>query len=211
MRRDTRKDVIARQPFGPLLPLPDNLVQVPVVRQRRDFSCGAAAVLALLRYWSLEAYSTLEEDALYAPLKTSDSEGTEPEPMAELLERNGISTRYRHGDVTTGDLELAVDARQPPIIDIQAWRDQDTPWRDTWDAGHYVIMVGYDARWLFFADPSTLTQEGYAYMPRGELEERWHDLAGGDNRRLHRMALFAEGSCPWHPSSPGPREASRLG
>jgi predicted double-glycine peptidase len=197
--------------LGHPLPFPKNLVQVPVVRQRRDFSCGAAAILALVRYWSVEAYSTVEEDALYPALRTIDGHGTEPEPMAEFLAQNGIVAHYRHGDVTTHDLELAVDARQPPIVDLQAWRDQDTPWRETWDAGHYVMMVGYDADRLFFADPSTLTPEGYGYMPRGELEERWHDLAGSDNRKLQRMAIFAQGSRPWTPSTPGPREATRLG
>jgi predicted double-glycine peptidase len=191
--------------------LPKNLIYVPVVRQRRDFSCGAAAVLALLRYWCPEAYATVDEDALYAPLKTTDAKGTEPEPMTELLLRSGLRAVYRHSDVTAADLEGAVDARQPPIVDLQAWRDKDTPWRETWDAGHYVMMVGYDTERLFFADPSTMSPEGYVYLPRGELEERWHDLAGDEDRPLRRMAIFAGGSKPWAPSTPPPKEAARLG
>ncbi len=200
-----------RHCLGPPAPLPKNLVHVPVVRQRRDFSCGAAAVLALLRHWRHDTYFDVQEDALYGPLETSDTRGTEPQPMANLLVRNGIEARYRHGDVTTADLERAVDAREPPIVDLQAWRDDDTPWRDTWEAGHYVIMVAYDGERLFFADPSTLSPEGYVYLPRGELDERWHDLAGPDDRRLERMAIFARGATPWTPSTPAPKEAARLG
>ena len=85
---------------------------------------------------------------------------------------------YVHGDVTLAQLERAVDAGQPPIVDLQAWRDVEHPWTEVWDAGHYAILVGYDAEHLFFMDPSVLTAAAYAYMPRGELDERWHDLAG---------------------------------
>ena len=131
--------------------------------------------------------------------------------MVQLLLKNGIDASYRFGDVTTEDLERAVDTGSPPIVDLQAWRDGDTPWRDTWDAGHYVIMIGYDAERLFFADPSTMSPEGYVYLPRGELEERWHDLAGEDDARLQRMAIFARGSKARIDRNPVPREAVRLG
>jgi predicted double-glycine peptidase len=191
--------------------MPANFVRVPVVRQRRGFSCGPAAVLSLLRYWCHEAYATVEEEDLYGPLETSHARGTEPEPMTALLARSGLEASYRFGDVTAHDLERAVDAGEPPIVDLQAWRDRDTPWRETWDAGHYVIMVGYDADSLFFADPSTATPEGYVYLPRGELDERWHDLAGMNDVALQRMAIFARGKRPRPSTLPPPREAVRLG
>jgi predicted double-glycine peptidase len=192
-------------------PLPGNVVQVPVVRQRRGFSCGAAVTLAVLRYWSHEKYVGIEEDALYPALKTTDARGTEPEPMAALLKLNGLVAEYRCEEVTVGDLERAVDARQPPIIDLQAWQDGDRPWRETWDSGHYVVMVGYDDQRLFFADPSTMTPHGYAFLPRGEFEERWHDLTGDHDEPARRMTIFAHGDRAWAPSAPLPAEAVRLG
>ncbi len=175
-------------------PLPGNLVQVPVVTQRSDFSCGPAATLALLRYWRPDAFAAVEESALYAPLETTDARGTEPEPIAELFRTNGLEAHYRHGNVTVADLERAVDAGEPPIVDLQAWTDHPIPYRETWDAGHYVVMVGYDDERLFFADPSTMTPHGYAFLPRVELEERWHDLAGMSDDRVERMAIFVRGS-----------------
>jgi predicted double-glycine peptidase len=191
-------------------PLPANAVQVPVVRQRQNFSCGAAVTLTLLRYWCVEPYARVEEEALYASLSTTDARGTEPEPMVALLNRGGVDARYRHGDVTIGDLERAVDAQEPPIVDLQAWREHDAPWREIWDAGHYVMMVGYDRERLFFADPSNLTPEGYAFLLRDELDERWHDLSGERDERLVRMTIFARGKqrCS---SGALPREAVRLG
>ncbi|MDP9034168.1 MAG: C39 family peptidase, partial [Myxococcota bacterium] len=143
--------------------LPPNLVPVPRVKQRTNYSCGNAATLALLRYWRWDAYARLEESALYAPLRTTPARGTEPEPMAAYLRSvEGMDAQYRHGDLTVADLERAVSAGQPPIVDLQAWSDQDAPYRDVWDAGHYVVMVGYDAKRFFFMDPGTLTPGSYA-------------------------------------------------
>ena len=119
-----------------------------------------------------------------------------PEPIAALLRRSGLDAEYRHGDVTVVDLERAVDGRQPPMVDLQAWTDHATPYRETWDAGHYVLMVGYDAERLFFADPSTMSPHGYVFLPRAELDERWHDLTGIRDDRVERMAIFARGAAP---------------
>ena len=54
------------------------------------------------------------------------------------------------------------------MVDLQAWSDHAAPWRQTWDAGHYVVMVGYDDDRLYFADPSRATPNGYAFLQRGE-------------------------------------------
>jgi predicted double-glycine peptidase len=197
-------------PDSTSIALPSNLVAVPVVTQQSNFSCGPAAALSLLRYWRPETYDGVDERALYAPLETTDACGTEPEPIAALLRKNGLEARYRHGDVTVKDLERAVDAREPPIVDLQAWTDHPIPYRDTWDAGHYVVMVGYDDERLYFADPSTMTPHGYAFLPRAELDERWHDLAGLTNDRVERMAIFVSGPAPRRPPAPRPPAAVKL-
>jgi len=191
--------------------LPGNLVRVPVVQQRQGYSCGAAATLLILRYWRIDAYARIEESALYEPLRTTQARGTEPEPMVELLCGSGLEARYRHGDVGVDELERAVDAGEPPIVDLQAWSDHGAPWRETWDAGHYVVMVGYDAERFFFVDPSRATPFGYAFLPRAELDERWHDLAGEADVPLERMAVFVRGSRRWEASEPPPVAATKLG
>jgi predicted double-glycine peptidase len=202
-----------RERHGSVTSLPRNLVRVQHVKQRTDFSCGSAATLALLRYWRWDVYARIEEAALYLPLATTNARGTEPQPIAAFLNTvGGIAAEYRHGDVAVADLERAVDAREPPIVDLQAWRDREAPWRDVWDAGHYVVMVGYDDERLFFMDPSTMTPEAYAYLPRSELDERWHDLAGDGDERIEHMAIFARGSAdPWIPDGICSESATKLG
>ncbi len=191
--------------------LPPNLVEVPIVQQAQGFSCGAAATLLLLRYWRFETYAGVDESQIYGPLQTTQAQGTEPEPMVELFRQNGLSAQYRSGNVRVEDLERAVDAREPPIVDLQAWSDRSDPWPDTWDAGHYVVMVGYDHERLYFADPSRATPQGYAFLMRAELEPRWHDLAGAGDRRVERMAIFVSGTTRWSPNQAFPREATHLG
>jgi predicted double-glycine peptidase len=165
------------------------------VKQSTDFSCGAAATLAVLRYWRWEKFALVEEADLYGPLRTTEARGTDPEPVAAYLERAlRLPVAYRHSDVTVRDLERAVDDKAPPIVDLQAWSDHGAPWRRVWDAGHYVVMVGYDAEHLFFFDPSILTAGSYAFLPRQELDERWHDIVGESDEPVERMAIFVGGT-----------------
>ena len=206
-------DASLRERQGRARALPRNIIRVPCVKQRTNFSCGNAATLAVLRYWRWEEYARVDEAALYVPLETTHAKGTEPEPIAAFLNgAGGIAAEYRHTAVTTEDLERAVDLREPPIVDLQAWRDFETPWREVWDAGHYVVMVGYDEERLFFMDPCTMTPGAYAYLPRTELDERWHDLAGERDERIERMAIFVRGAgAPRSPDELTHQSAAKLG
>jgi predicted double-glycine peptidase len=195
------------------IPLPSNVVHVPVVKQRTDFSCGTAAALSLLRLWRHAEYATVDEARLYVPLQTTERDGTEPEPIIAYLRGVArLDADYSHGDVTLAQLERALDAGAPPMVDLQCWRDDGKPWSDVWDAGHYAIFVGYDAEHLFFMDPSVLTPGAYAFIPRAELAERWHDLSGPANSRLYNMALFVRGDArTWRPDADAPSVATRMG
>ncbi|HXX66450.1 MAG TPA: C39 family peptidase [Polyangiaceae bacterium] len=205
------RELNPRQSYPDRAPLPRNLVRVPIVQQAQGFSCGAAATLILLRYWLVDPYSRVDESALYEPLQTTHARGTEPEPMVELLRRSGLAATYRRGDVSLADLERAVDAHEPPIVDLQAWSDHAAAWADTWDAGHYVVMVGYDPERLYFVDPSRATPRGHAFLMRDQLEERWHDLTGEDDRPEVRMAIFARGVERWVAADASDGDATRLG
>jgi hypothetical protein len=191
--------------------LPSNLVRVPFVQQKQDFSCGAAATLLLMRYWCVDAYENATEADLYEPLRTTRANGTEPEPMVDLFHRSGLQAEYRTATVRVDDLERAVIAGEPPIVDLQAWSDRTDPWAQTWDAGHYVVMVGFDEDRLYFADPSRATPGGYAFLLRGELDDRWHDLSGELDVPLERMTIFVRGTKRWSPIGAVPPHATRLG
>lgn len=181
--------------------MPANLAIVPLVAQREDFSCGDAATLALLRYWRWGTYARVGEETLYAPLRTTAAKGTDPAPIASYLRALGFDAAYRIG-ASVSDLQRAVDAREPPIVDLQAWGDGDVSYEQSWDSGHYVVMVGYDDERVFFMDPSTRGR--YAFVTRAQLDERWHDVDGDREEHRERMAVFvrAPGREPGAPARP---------
>jgi len=93
---------------------------------------------------------------------------------------------------------------------LQAWRvEQGRPWSETWEDGHYVILIGTDAENLYFEDPSLLGSRGV--IARTKLLERWHDYEGEPplderDRKFVHMAIFIKGE---RPASPVPLEPLR--
>jgi predicted double-glycine peptidase len=201
---------------GPVLPA--DYLPVPFTEQEQDYSCGAAAALAVLRYW--QAYGG-DESSLYELLGTSPKDGTPPENIARGLAAFGLETGLREG-MTLADLRAALGRGDSVILDIQAWRDdEDTPWSERWDDGHYVVLTGMDEHYAYVMDPST--PERYTYLPLPELLERWHDYEDRDGsvRRYYQTGIIARGRRPLpRPSEPplepepikmtrGPRSLSR--
>jgi predicted double-glycine peptidase len=198
--------------------IPADYLPVPIMEQEQDYSCGAAAALAVLRYW--QAYGG-DERSLYELLGTSPKDGTPPENLARGLSWFGLESALRE-NMTLEDLRAALRRGDSVILDIQAWRDdEDTPWSERWDDGHYAVLAGMDEHYVYLMDPST--PERYTYLPLAELLERWHDYEDRDGsvRRYYQTGIIARGRRPLpRPSEPplepepikmtrGPRSLSR--
>ncbi|MBI5625513.1 MAG: C39 family peptidase [Elusimicrobia bacterium] len=170
--------------------LPPDYLPVPVTTQETSYSCGAAAVLSLLRYW--RSYAG-DEASLYPLLGTRPQDGTPPENMVMGLGHFGLDAAMQEG-MSLADLRSSLRAGKTVILAMQAWRDAPGgSWADTWDAGHYVVLNGMDERYAYFMDPST--EERYAYVPLDELLERWHDYEDRDGqvRRYLRLGIVVSG------------------
>jgi len=169
--------------------LPPGALAVPAVEQETDYSCGPAALTAVLRYWR---QPVAREQELYAALHTTPKDGTEAYMLAEVARAHGLRAEYR-SDVTVAELRAALAAGTTVILVLQAWRDTKKPWRDDWDDGHYVVLVAIAGDRLYAMDPSA--DDGFSWMTLGELAERWHDfeLRDGRRRNLQHMAVFVAG------------------
>lgn len=192
--------------------IPPDYLPVPVTVQETDYSCGAAAVLALLRYWGVYGG---DEASLYPLLGTRPKDGTPPENMVEGLRHFGLDAALREG-MTFPDLTAALKAGKTVILVLQAWRDDaGGSWAETWDSGHYVVLNGMDDHYAYFMDPST--EERYAYVPLAELMERWHDYEDRDGqvRRYYQAGIIASGKAglprPAEPPVPPDRMELRRG
>jgi hypothetical protein len=179
---------------APPLVLPDTrFASVPDVRQSTGYTCGAAALQAVLAYWGTEE----REDRLAARLHSTPEAGTHPLDILRGARELGLAAELREG-LDLSDLERALADGTSVIVDLQAWRDRaDRPWAETWDDGHYMVLLAMDAANLYFEDPSLLGSRGL--IPRAEFVERWHDYEGeppldpADRKYVH-MAIFLRGS-----------------
>lgn len=194
-------------PAAPPPPAPSVLSAVPDVRQSTGYTCGAAALQAVLAYWG----TSEREDRLAARLRSTPEAGTHPADIARVAREFGLSAELREG-LALADLETALAAGTTAIVNLQAWRDKaDLPWAETWDDGHYMVLLGMDGENMYFEDPSLLGSRGV--IPRSEFVERWHDYEGeppldpADRKYVH-MAIFLRGTGP-APAGPAPFERVR--
>ena len=174
---------------GPIL-----LEGVPDVHQSTTYSCGAAALQAVMSYYGVDK----RERALMESLKTNEDAGTSPGNIIRVAMENGFGARIREG-LTIEDLAAAVRDGIPVIADIQAWTDAAKTgfhWTGDWEDGHYVVVIGLDDRNVYVEDPSLLGTRGV--IPRAEFLERWRDYEGApphdaSDRSYVRMGIYITG------------------
>jgi uncharacterized protein len=168
---------------------------IPDVRQSTGYTCGVAALQAVLAYWGISE----REDRLAVRLRSTPENGTHPLDILRVAREFGLTAELREGLALT-DLEAALGSGTTVIVDLQAWRARtDAPWTETWDDGHYMVLLAMDADALYFEDPSLLGARGV--IPRAEFVDRWHDYEGDapldpTDRKYVHMAIFLEGGKP---------------
>src|SRR5262245_1088795 len=169
---------------------------VPDVVQTTNYSCGPSAVVALLAYYGIAA----DEQEIIREAKTDPKIGAELEDLADVVQRRGLQATVCEG-LDLADLERELKARYPVLILNQSWRDNShVPWDDDWDDGHYLLVIGISAVYVFVEDPVLKGSRGL--IPRSEFVARWHDWTI-DKRRAWGQALLVHGS-------PRPRRAASI-
>ena len=146
------------------------LVPVPLISQSSPWTCGPAALMAVLVYFGVfdETESVLERE-----LGATPEEGTAVTSLVAVARRYGLDADART-DLTLEDSDRALARGTVVIVALQAWADAPvTDWRSRWEDGHYVVVVGVTAERVYVMDPSVRT--GYAYLPRAQFLDRWHD------------------------------------
>jgi predicted double-glycine peptidase len=185
--------------MNPIDRLPASAIRVPIVKQEASYGCGPAAVLSVLQYWLPVRYSTVDQNDLHAQLNCDKDTGCEPAPMVELFREAGLVPKLSMENTTFEDLEAAIARREPPIVCFQAWRSAGKPWSETWDYGHYAVVVDLDAENVYLSDPANICGP-YASIPREEFGQRWHDLVWSEPEeranRTERIAIFVAAAKP---------------
>jgi hypothetical protein len=169
-----------------------DLIAIPDVRQSTDFSCGATALQSILAYYGKDQ----REDKLMGLLGTNEETGTTPESIVRVATELGFRASIGE-NLTLHELRASLGEGVPVIVAFQAWVDDKPPefsWSECWDQGHYAVVIGMDAGYVYLEDPSLLGTRGR--IPVREFVERWHDVspAGAalntEERRWDRLGIF---------------------
>ena len=171
------------------------LFSMPDTRQSTEYSCGAAAMQAVLGYWGRD----IGEEDIREMLNTNEESGTYPDDIIRVASALGLQAEYKE-NMTLIDLEDYVAEGIPVIVDCQAWRSvsqYNESWADTWYNGHWLVVIGIDENNVTLEDPYILGDRGL--MPREEFEARWHNVRGLDEtdigKQIH-MGIAIRGEMP---------------
>ena len=134
-----------------------------IVMQRRDYSCGAACLATLVRYyWGDKVTEDLFLRALDELLTTEEIEDRIENGLAMSdLRRAAVKVGY-HAVVGKISLYKLQEAKVPLIVGVSP-EGHD----------HFVVFRGLDGDWAYLADPI----RGNIRIPIGEFADQWQENA----------------------------------
>jgi predicted double-glycine peptidase len=156
--------------------IPDDAIKIPLasVRQPNDYSCGAAAMMSVCRYYGVgpKKLADLEE-----ALGTNKEIGTYFKNIVAYARQLGLESDWQD-QMTVKELKTLIGRGIPVICSIQAYADDQQHYEvPDWNQdGHYVVAIGFDDANIYFMDPSITGRRGY--LAWSEFKQRWHENEG---------------------------------
>lgn len=130
-----------------------------VVMQQRDYSCGAAALATLVRYYlnddRNEDYFLRQLDEILTPAEARDR--VENGLAMSDLRRAAIRSGYE-AVVAKMTLEKLLEAKVPLLVGIEVEGFK-----------HFVVYRGCDGFWVYLADPI----RGNTRVPAADFQDQW--------------------------------------
>ena len=151
---------------------PDRFVEP--VEQEKPWSCGAAAMRAVLGHFGIDA----EEATLREALDTTPQDGTSPQALVRLAKRVGLQATPVV-EMTHQQVEQFLDSGKLILACVQAGPSTKLV------NGHWIVMTGHGDAGIQFLDP----QNGEAKTASWAATwDHWRDV-GQDGRELVRLGL----------------------
>jgi predicted double-glycine peptidase len=166
------------------------ILDFPNTRQSFDYSCGPGAVQAVMAYYGED----FRESQLIDLLKTDKNDGTLVRDIVGFLNSRGLQTDVKEY-MTKGELLGYIDKNIPVIVLIQAWGseiDFNNHYKDSWNDGHFVVVIGYTDENIICSDPALFK---YGYIPIPEFMDRWHDYDEGETK-TYQLGIAVYGKKP---------------
>lgn len=170
---------------------PPKVIELHSLRQTFDFDCGVKALQGVFAYYGIEE----REDSLIEELGADPESGTSIDSIIAVSERKGFHVEARE-NWTLDELKHHLDQGRPVIVAMQAWAERQLTmkeWRENYDDGHYVVVVGYDGPIWYFEDPASYHR---IWLQEKEFVARWHDVDPVTGVRLQRVGIALLGKDP---------------
>ncbi len=160
------------------------ILNFPERRQTYSYDCGATAIEAVLNYYGIN----VRENMVMKIAKT-DKTGTTIKHIIKVAEQFKLKADSRQ--MTIPELKSYIDKKIPIIVPMQAWTTKKIPDRkNIRKSGHYVVVIGYDSKKLYFEDPAVCYR---TYLTYKEFLERWHDEDYRHKRyEQHGIAVYSK-------------------
>ena len=172
---------------GPSVVLDD----FPDVRQPTHWSCGAAASMAVGKFFGVGP-DTIEEwiDAL----GTTEEKSTAPQAIIDYLRSLGLDVEVRDG-MTIDDLEQEFRKGRPVICPVQDYSGQRSP-KAAWDMGHWLAGIGRIPGSVVVQDSALDNAEK---LPGGSVSKAEEDPTDKNiGRPGRKMVAEKEWMVDWH-------------
>jgi predicted double-glycine peptidase len=131
--------------------------QRQMIPQSRDFSCGAASLATIMRYYYGQPISELE--AILGMFKYGDQKKIKQRGFSLLdMKRFANALKYKAGGYQVPKMELLKTLKIPVIVLIETNKYK-----------HFVVIRRTDDRFVYYADPSW----GNRKMSLDEFQKAW--------------------------------------
>lgn len=154
----------------------EKILPIPIVHQVTPFSCGSAALYAVLLYWFQGKLPIKREQELWPLLGTNKKYGTHPYAISLAARTFGLKSKFA-SNLTIQDIDDLLKKNVTIILGFQAWQNRRIDYEHDWSSGHYAVVVGMDSDRIYLMDPGT--PDSYTYMSLKDLMKRWHDVVDG--------------------------------
>ncbi len=168
------------------------MIDLPTGRQAFDFSCGPKALQIILAYYGVD----VREGDLIDELRC-DYRGAPIKKIISFARKQGFQVFAKCG-VSLETVKRYIGEKHPVIVLVQAWAERYmTPeaWKEDYDDGHYVIVIGFENGIVIFEDPSTISIRR-TWMREEEFIVRWHDMDPRTQVKLEHFAMVLLGKKP---------------
>jgi predicted double-glycine peptidase len=147
------------------------MLAVEHIRQSTNYSCGPACMAMVMRFYG----STITEQSLIRKMGCTPELGTSPIQIARHL-RSARHSHKQQSRMSIPLLQSYLDQEWPIIVAYQAWphRPSETDLGQTWDNGHYSVVVAIDQGRVCLVDPSSRRKR--RWIESTKFVASWRDI-----------------------------------